>query len=132
MASDINTPKAIAAHHRELFGAANMTQPGWAVVPIISENMEPTLRRGDAVLVDTKITEYSGEGLYVLDNGGEPLVYRLMSSCQINKPEILLILDNKNYGPSEWVPREQANEIILGKVMALGVVVDRKLLEARV
>lgn len=44
--------------------------------PIIGDNMAPTIRRGDVAMV-LPADAYSGEGIYVLENGLGPGLYRV-------------------------------------------------------
>lgn len=67
------------------------------------------------------------EGLYVLDTDTGPQVRRLTARI---KGGVLVICDNNTYSP-ETISREQLKEITLGKVVALGIVEDRRRLERR-
>ncbi|MBC8121493.1 MAG: helix-turn-helix transcriptional regulator [Gemmatimonadaceae bacterium] len=58
--------------------------------------MEPTLRSGDVVAVDTGDTLPVLDGLYLLVIGGAPCVRRV-HRCAPNRLEILS--DNPRYGP---------------------------------
>ena len=103
-----------------------MNDSGARVVPIDDDAMEPTLRKGDGVLVDPTVDRYVGEGLYVLGNEEHMRVYRVqpnIGGC------LRLISDNKLY-PGFTLSRAEFDDCVLGKVLALGVVLDHKGMEA--
>jgi len=120
-----NDAKKTAEVHSAMFKSAGMSKPGLSVVPVLSDAMYPTVKPGDGVLVDTTISEYVGEGLYVLDTDAGPQIRRLTARV---KAGVLVTCDNTIY-PPDTTNRDRLEEIILGKVVALGVVEDRKLLE---
>ena len=69
------TAKQTAELNAVAFTLSGMNDHGLSVVPVEDDRMEPTLCRGDCVLVDPTVTRYMGEGLYVMDKG-YPAVYR--------------------------------------------------------
>ena len=117
-----STPIETAKSHNAMFAIAGMAGGKCSVVPIDGDNMEPTLFKGDAALTDTGIDEYQGEGLYVLDWFGVPTVYRLQSG-RPGAGSILIKRDNPAYEATE-MPCADVTELILGKVIALGRVID--------
>lgn len=114
----------IVQSHNQMFAFAGLAKANCSVVLVDGDNMEPTLFKGDTALTDTTVTEYIGEGLYVLDWFGVPTVYRLQSGFP-GKHTILINRDNRAYATTE-LSRSELNELILGKVIAIGKVVDPK------
>jgi signal peptidase I len=99
---------------------------GWrgaAAIPIISDNMEPTLRRGDFVLA-APVDRYDGEGIYVFDVRGDAVVYR---ACGFGEPgTVHLSSDNRLYSVQS-VSKERFEGVVLGKVAATVNVTDRRM-----
>ena len=118
--------KRIAELNATAFAMSGMNDQGHSVVPVEGDRMAPTLRHGDCVLVDPSVTCYSGAGLYVLDRHGDPAVYR--ADVSINGG-FRLISDNKLYGGPEKITRADFDRGVLGKVIALGQVLDRAAME---
>lgn len=118
------TPKETSDSHKAMFAIADMSRSGCSVVTVDNDNMEPTLFKGDTALTDTSVSEYIGEGLYVLDWFGVPTVYRLQSGFP-GKETILINRDNAAYEASE-LALSDLNELVLGKVIATGKVVDQR------
>lgn len=92
----------------------------WRVLPVEGDHMEPTLRRGDYVGC-VPPDNWSGPGLYVIDNLGKPVVYRFDS---INvRDGLRLHRDNERYhqacGVFEEVSYEWFKGVVLGKVMGV-------------
>ena len=125
------TPNELAAGTRSIFESAGMTRHGLRVVCVEDDTMVPTLKRGDCVLVDPAVERYCGEGLYVVDSNGYPRIYRVTANF---KGGIDLLSDNKAYMAFTVEPKAFA-DILLGKVIALGIVTDpigfQRLLEQR-
>ena len=120
------TPKQIAELHDAAFCFSGMNDSGARVVPVDDDAMEPTLRKGDCVLVDPSVDQYVGEGLYVLGNGAFPRTYRVQPNTGGG---LCIISDNKLYAKFTFSHAE-FNECVLGKVLALGVVLDHRRMEA--
>ncbi len=114
------TPNQLAAGTRSIFESAGMTRDGLRVITVEDDTMVPTLKRGDCVLVDPAVDRYRGEGLYVVDSNGYPRIYRV---CGNFKGGVDLLSDNKAYMTFTTAPKAFA-EILLGKVIALGIVTD--------
>ena len=125
------TPNELVAGTRSVFESAGMTRDGHRVVAVEDDTMVPTLKRGDCVLVDPAVEHYRGEGLYVVDSNGYPQVYRVTANF---KGALDLLSDNKAYTTFSVAPKAFA-DILLGKVIALGIVTDpvgfQRLIEQR-
>ncbi len=90
--------------------------PATRIVQVEGDHMEPTLRGGRDYVVCLPIDHYAGEGLYVIDQLGLPLVYRFESDFQGG---IAMLRDNKLYReqpPS--LTRQQFEQMVLAKVVA--------------
>ncbi len=120
------TAKQIVELNAFAFTQVGMNDRGLSVVPIEDDRMEPTLRRGDCVLVDPTVTRFKGEGLYVLDQNGYPAVYR---ADALTTRGIRMILDNPLYGSPYYVTPADFDKGVLGKVIAIGRVVDHAAME---
>jgi signal peptidase I len=86
--------------------------------------MEPTLRRGDFVLV-TPVDDYVGEGIYALLHpgvGGDPEIYRV---GYIGSSMFELFSDNKHYQRHQ-VPSKWFRSAVKAKVVAGVNVFDRR------
>lgn len=82
------------------------------LVPVDTDAMEPTLRKGDAVAV-VPATTLTADGLYVLDHSGAPRIYR----CQADfRGGVHLLSDNKVY-PTDHVPMDTFTAALLGKAV---------------
>ncbi len=81
------------------------------------DSMEPTIRDGDILLVDTSIDRVRDNAIYVVVLGGLVLVKRL----QVRRDGSLrLISDNDRFEPEE-VPANEATDIqVAGRVMWYG------------
>jgi phage repressor protein C with HTH and peptisase S24 domain len=83
----------------------------------IGESMEPNIRDGDLLLVDTTDQTFRGFGIYVIEAHGERLVKRVQRKFD---GSLILISDNAVYQP-ELIPAELANEVhVVGRVIWRG------------
>lgn len=81
-----------------------------------SDNMEPTLRVGDDLIVNTAVDRLDREGIYVLAFGEAVVIRR----AQPHAKGWLLINDNKRYD-GETVPAEEIHTLrVLGRVEIVG------------
>ena len=76
--------------------------------------MKPLIDDGDFVIVDTSKTELLGDGVYVIQAGGQTFIKRIQR--QING-SLLLISDNPAYKPYEITQDEASNVQIIGKAI---------------
>ena len=88
-----------------------------AVINVKGDSMEPRLRDGDLVLLDTSTKHVECNAIYALQfNGGLSIkrVQRFMSGA------LEIISDNKTY-KTEMIPPEQANSVrVVGRVVWAG------------
>ena len=72
---------------------------GVSIVNVPTDSMEPTIRKGDIVFIDTTINCYIGDGIYAFSINGELYIkriqklmsggYRMISDNQAYPPEII-------------------------------------------
>ncbi len=93
-------------------------EDGLRVFPIIGDRMEPTLRRGDFLLIKPG-DGWHGDGIYILDGPFGPEVHRV--DCFGGKCR--LIPDNGRYTTLD-VPRADFMASVLGKAVFKVNVVD--------
>jgi phage repressor protein C with HTH and peptisase S24 domain len=83
----------------------------------VGESMEPRIRNGDLLLVDTTERTFRNFGIYVIEARGERLVKRVQRKFD---GSLILISDNKIYQP-ESIPADLAKEVrIIGRVIWRG------------
>lgn len=80
-----------------------------AALYVSGDSMEPMLRRGDMVVCDT--CGYEGEGVYVLQSGGETYVRRVYKDMG----KYVIKADNALY-PQKTEPLESASIKVIGRV----------------
>ncbi|WP_455918735.1 hypothetical protein [Ensifer canadensis] len=113
--------------------ADRILSPTLRVHMVDGDGFEPQLKnRRDYVLI-APVTEYAGEGLYLLHDGYGPVLYRVQYILAADKP-IRLSLDNPLHRHSEgcghrW-SRETFNDAVLGIVVADIKVRDERYLRA--
>ncbi|WP_242890156.1 LexA family transcriptional regulator [Stenotrophomonas maltophilia] len=72
------------------------------------DSMQPVIQPGDAVVVDTGITAFDGDGIYLINMGNGQQIKRLLDRGVIH-----VASDNKNYGDPFPIPE---GTLIGGKV----------------
>ncbi|MDZ5787755.1 S24 family peptidase [Stenotrophomonas maltophilia] len=72
------------------------------------DSMQPVIQPGDAVVVDTGITSFDGDGIYLINMGNGQQIKRLLDRGVIH-----VASDNKNYGDPFPIPE---GTLIGGKV----------------
>ncbi len=83
----------------------------------VGDSMEPGIRDGDALLVDTKEQTFRDFGIYVFEARGERLVKRVQRKFD---GSLILISDNRVYQP-ESIPADLAKEVhVVGRVIWRG------------
>lgn len=83
----------------------------------VGESMEPNIRNGDLLLVDSADQTFRNFGIYVIEVRGERLVKRVQRKFD---GSLILISDNKVYQP-ESIPAELAKEVqVVGRVIWRG------------
>ena len=120
---------AVASHERS--DDALMFQEEWIrfelgarpqdlyLIRVGGDSMEPTLRSGDAILVDRRATRPDREGVYILRMGEMLLVKRLQA---LPGGRVRITSDNPTFSPYEVaIPDLQGDEIaIIGRVVLVG------------
>ena len=90
---------------------------GLQAIRVNGDSMEPTLRSGDMIVIDTERTKES-EGLFVLNYDGELLVKRLQ---RLSPTRLVIASDNPLAGSSEIDLRDESQHPrIIGRVIWLG------------
>jgi phage repressor protein C with HTH and peptisase S24 domain len=83
----------------------------------IGDSMEPNIRDGDLLLVDTSYETFLGFGVYVIEARGQRLVKRVQRKFD---GSLILVSDNASYQP-ESIPKELVQEIrVIGRVIWRG------------
>jgi len=81
------------------------------------DSMEPTIRSGDILLVDTSKRRVEDNGIYVVVSGGYVLVKRVHPR---RDGSMMLISDNQAYPPEDVPSHEAADFQVAGRVMWFG------------
>lgn len=66
------------------------------IVGCVGDSMEPTLKNGDTVFVDTGVTEFQQEAIYMFEVFGDVRIKRLQ---RIAHGDVKILSDNKLYDP---------------------------------
>ena len=105
------SPSWLREHHITPGAARMLTAKG--------ESMEPTIRNGDSLIVDTSINMAVDSAIYVVVYGGLLLVKRLFL---LFDGGVVLSSDNKAvYGRDEEIPAAQLDQLhVAGRVMWFG------------
>jgi phage repressor protein C with HTH and peptisase S24 domain len=113
-----NAPTEFIGFKHDWLRTAFDRDPGDLVLEIaIGESMEPDIRNGDLLLVDTTDRTFRNFGIYVIDARGERLVKRVQRKFD---GSLILISDNKIYQP-ESISAELAKEVhVIGRVLWRG------------
>ncbi len=86
-----------------------------AIVRVVGDSMEPTLRNGDVIMVDMSQTSPTNHGIFVLAIDQETLVKRLQ--YEMSTKLVSVISDNERY-KDEVMPAESLH--IIGRVVWAG------------
>lgn len=97
---------------------------GLRAIPVLSDNMEPTLRRGDFVFA-APARAYQGEGIYATSDHFGSIVLHRFERC--GRGRIRLWSDNPLYTRYE-ISLDAFLAEVVGKVVITAKVVDRCLL----
>lgn len=84
------------------------------LIRVTGDSMEPTLRSGDAILVDRRHTTPNREAIYVIRCGDALLVRRIQV---LTSGGIRLVSENPLYGPEEIAPDQAGSMQIVGRVV---------------
>ena len=71
---------------------------GICIVNVPTDSMEPTIRKGDIVFIDTKINAYNGDGIYAFTIDGALFIKRVQ---KLVGGGYRLHSDNKDYDPQD-------------------------------
>lgn len=71
---------------------------GICLVNVPTDSMEPTIRKGDIVFLDTKVNAYSGDGIYAFAIDGALFIKRIQ---KLVGGGYRLHSDNKDYDPQD-------------------------------
>ena len=71
---------------------------GICIVNVPTDSMEPTIRKGDIVFIDTKINTYNGDGIYAFTIDGALFIKRVQ---KLVGGGYRLHSDNKDYDPQD-------------------------------
>lgn len=88
-----------------------------SVITARGRSMEPTVRDGDILLVDTSEQTRLTEGMYVIDYGGESRCKRLMP---LFDGGLKICSDNPDYPPEELKPGQVDQIRVVGRVIWVG------------
>ncbi|EEO27684.1 S24 family peptidase [Oxalobacter paraformigenes] len=94
-----------------LIGTRN-TQGQIKIITAGNDSMVPTIKPSDILFVDTSVTQYSGEAVYILVHGGELICKRL----SLLGKDLIVSSDNKFYGSWNWKDKPDDTQIV-GKVI---------------
>ncbi|NRA88115.1 MAG: helix-turn-helix transcriptional regulator [Rhizobiales bacterium] len=88
-----------------------------SAITVTGDSMDPTIRNGDTLLIDTSIKEIRDNGIYIVVVNGMTMVKRV--HIKLNR-SITLISDNLNYPDEEIIFDETHQLHIAGRVMWFG------------
>ena len=110
--------------------AENVLSPALRVHLVDGDGMEPDLRSRRDYVIISPVDSYCGEGIYLLDWGPGPVLYRAQFA---GGGKVLIKLDNPLYRDNgHTFPRDQFDEMVVGFVVAdIKVRDERFLREAR-
>lgn len=99
---------------------SNITSRHASILPVISDGMEPALRRGDVAVIEPTM-RYEGEGIYACFGriGDTIELWRVTTDLSHRKgcgPWVSLSLDNARYAGRFELPLQKFEEIVLGRV----------------
>ncbi|MFS7357590.1 XRE family transcriptional regulator [Rahnella inusitata] len=107
----IRSIEYVPEYAKSMFG--NRPQGSVMLINVRGDSMTGTLEPGDLIFVDTEVTFFDGDGIYVFNFNGDTFVKRL----QKVKFELKVISDNKTY--ETWaLTQEEMNMLhVQGKVL---------------
>jgi phage repressor protein C with HTH and peptisase S24 domain len=110
-----DVPTEFIAFRHDWMRATFGREPGDLILEVtIGESMEPGIRNGDLLLVDTTDRTFRNFGIYVIEARGERLVKRVQRKFD---GSLILISDNAVYQP-ESISAELAKEVrVIGRVV---------------
>lgn len=72
---------------------------GVMILEVVGDSMAPTLDAGDRLIIDTRHSRPTPDGVYVIDEGDGPMVKRLQLIRRSDPAEIRVISDNPRHEP---------------------------------
>jgi phage repressor protein C with HTH and peptisase S24 domain len=113
-----NVPTEFIGFRHDWLRATFDRYPGDLILEIaVGESMEPDIRNGDLLLIDTTDQTFRNFGVYVIEARGERLVKRVQRKFD---GSLILISDNTVYQP-ELIPADLAKEVqVVGRVIWRG------------
>lgn len=100
------------------------TADGIYMITVPTDSMSPTIGKGDIVFIDTKETEYTGEGIYIFDLDGETYIKRLQ---RVPGGVMRALSDNSLYPPFDIEQTLFSTAVIRGKFIRVLPVKPREL-----
>lgn len=88
-----------------------------AFITSVSDSMEPTIRSGDVVLIDTDVKRFVDEGIYVIGTGGPLLLRRIQFLID---GTVVLRSDNPAYEDERLYAQAAAEANVVGRVRWIG------------
>lgn len=88
------------------------TNNGLYMITVPTDSMSPTIDKGDVVFIDTNVTSYSGEGIYIFAVDNEVYIKRLQ---RVPGSIYKALSDNKSYDPFEMTSDLFETVTIIGK-----------------
>jgi len=114
---DLEIHHQFHAFRRDWLASKGLQARSLAIVDGRGDSMEPTIANGSTLLVDTSVTEFQQEGIYVVRLDGHLFAKRLQRG---QGGAIFVISDNTFYQPIEVDPADRNDFNIIGKVVWLG------------
>lgn len=111
------TTEYIAFRHDWIRAAFGIAPEELAMEVAVGESMDPTIRNGDLLLVDTTDRAMSGFGVYVVEVSGERLVKRVQRKVN---GSLVLISDNAAYQTDSIPPDLVGDVVVIGRVVWIG------------
>lgn len=111
------TTEYIAFRHDWIRAAFGIEPDALGMEVAVGESMEPTIRDGDLLLLDTTDRAVGGFGVYVVEVAGERLVKRVQRKVD---GSLILISDNPSYQADTVSPELAADVVVVGRVVWVG------------
>ena len=82
------------------------------IINAFGDSMEPTIKEGDFIIVDTSKTNVAADGIYAIQAGQETFIKRIQRQID---GSVLLLSDNPHYQPYKVPPEDRETMKIIGK-----------------
>lgn len=116
--ADVEHHVGLVAFHADWLRRRGITPEAARALTARGDSMEPTIRSGDLLLVDTAIDHVKDNGIYVVVLTGMVLVKRIHVKMD---GSLRLISDNKDlYEPEDISPNRVQDLVVAGRVMWYG------------